>query len=348
MPTKTADELAEVTKTILLAAGANNANSERVAEALVASNLCGVETHGVVHLPRYMESIKAGWLLPAANPSVLEDKPTGALVTGNWTFGHVAAKFAMELAIEKARTHNVAVVGLVQSNHIGRLGEYVELAAASGMVGMVWAGGYGAEEPVAVPFGGRETALHTNPLSVGFPTGADAPVMFDFATTAWSGSKARLAHSRNETMPAGSIVDRDGNPTTDPNDLFGGGGHLAFGGHKGYALMVAVELLGRVFTGTDSYADDARGGPIMRRQGVTMIALKADLFQSLDNFRSRTDELADRLRAVPPAPGFDEVLSPGDPEARTRAKREHDGIPVAEDIWQSLVELANTLNVRIE
>ena len=125
-------------------------------------------------------------------------------MTGNWTFGHVAAKYAMEVAIEKARTQNVAVAGIVQANHIGRLGEYVELAAANGMIGMVWAGGYGAEEPAAVPFGGRELALHTNPLSMGFPSDDGAPVMFDFATTTWSGSKARLAQERHEAMPPGS------------------------------------------------------------------------------------------------------------------------------------------------
>ena len=204
------------------------------------------------------------------------------------------------------------------------------------------------EEPAAVPFGGRELALHTNPLSIGFPSDDGAPVMFDFATTTWSGSKARLAQERQEAMPPGSAVDRDGNPTTDPNDLLAGGGHVPFGGHKGYAVMVAVELLGRMFTGTDAYADEARGGPIMRRQGVTMVAMRADLFQPLTDFTGRTSELAGRLRAVPPAPGFSEVLAPGDPERRTRAARLRDGIPVADDIWESLVELATSLNVAIE
>ena len=347
MPTKTADALSALTHALLLAAGADERNARRMAEALVASNLCGVETHGVVHLPRYVEAINDGWIEPTARPSILRETPTSALVTGNWTFGHVAAKYAMEVAIEKARTQNVAVVGIVQQNHIGRLGEYVELAAASGMIGMVWAGGYGSEEPAAAPYGGREAVLHTNPLSIGFPTDGEAPVMFDFATTTWSGSKARLAQLRQEPMPPGSIVDRDGNPTTNPDDVFEGGAHLPFGGHKGYAVMVAVELLGRMFTGADAYADEVHGGPIMRRQGVTMIAMKADLFQPLADFTSRTDELASRLRAVPPAPDFSEVLAPGDPERRTRAQRKRDGIPVADDIWQSLVELGQSLDVPV-
>ena len=111
MPTKTAEELSVLTRTLLLAAGADERNASRMAEALVASNLCGVETHGVVHLPRYVEAINAGWIVPTARPAILRETPTSALVTGNWTFGHVAAKFAMEVAIEKARTQNVAVVG---------------------------------------------------------------------------------------------------------------------------------------------------------------------------------------------------------------------------------------------
>ena len=239
------------------------------------------------------------------------------------------------------------MAGIVQAHHIGRLGEYVELAAAHGMIGMVWAGGQSEETPHAVPYGGRQRVLHTNPLAVGFPAGEDPPIMFDFSTTALSGVKVIFAHEHNESLPAGSIVDKEGRPTNDPADFFAGGGHLPFGGHKGYALMVAVELLSRVMTGADALADPARGGPFMRHQGVTMLMLRADLFQPLVDFTARAGELADRLRAVPAAPGFSEVLVPGDPEQRIRAHRQRDGIPVAEDIWQSLVDVATSLGVPV-
>ena len=347
MPIKSAAELSALTRAILLAAGADKRNADRMAEALVASNLCGVDTHGVFHLPGYVEHIREGYIRPAARPAIIRETPTSALITGNWTFGHVAAKYAAEVTIEKARTQNIAVAGIVEAHHIGRLGEYVELAAAHGMIGMIWAGGQSEETPHAVPYGGRQRVLHTNPLAVGFPAGEDPPIMFDFSTTALSGVKVIFAHEHNESLPAGSIVDKEGRPTNDPADFFAGGGHLPFGGHKGYALMVAVELLSRVMTGADALADPARGGPFMRHQGVTMLMLRADLFQPLADFTARAGELADRLRAVPAAPGFSEVLVPGDPEQRIRAHRQRDGIPVAEDIWQSLVDVATSLGVPV-
>ncbi|MCE2397181.1 Ldh family oxidoreductase, partial [Candidatus Poribacteria bacterium] len=121
------------------------------------------------------------------------------------------------------------------------------------------------------------------------------------------------------------IVDKDGNPSTDANDFVNGGGHVPFGGHKGYALMMATEFLGRIFTGADAFVDSKHGGPIMRHQGVTFIAFKADLFQPFSDYANRADEMGRRVRAIPPAPGFDEVLMPGDPEVRTRANRQRDG-----------------------
>ena len=121
-------------------------------------------------------------LVPTAWPEVLTETPTTALVSGNWTFGHVAAKYAMEVAIAKARDQNVATVSLVKALHIGRVGEYAEMAVATGMIALVWASGYGAEVPVAVPFGGRAPVLHTNPIAIGVPAGEETPMVMDFAT----------------------------------------------------------------------------------------------------------------------------------------------------------------------
>ena len=172
--------------------------------------------------------------------------------------------------------------------------------------------------------------------------------MMDFATTGMSGSKVVLAKNRGEQVPLGNIVDRDGTPTTDPEDFFNGGAHLPFGGHKGYAIMLAVEYMGRILTGSSDHAEDNRGGIYNRRQGITMIVHKADLFSPMGRVTEMADEMARRLRAVPPAPKFDEVLVPGDLEARTRAVRQRDGIPVPNDVWASLTELAASLDVSIE
>ena len=347
MPIKTDAELRSLIERVLVAAGADGDNARRVAEGLVLSDLSGVATHGVHILPRYVNAIKAGELVPTAKPEIVSETPNTALVKGNWTFGFVTTKYAMELAIAKAEEHGVSVVGVVQTHHIGRLGEYAELAASRGMIGLIWASGYGHEQPGAVPYGGSRPVLSTNPISIGVPAGDEPPMVLDFATTAVAGNKATIAQRDGKQLPPGSIVDKDGNPTTNPSDLQDGGAHLPFGGHKGYALMLADELLGRVFSGADSYADTPRGGPFMRYQGITLMVFKADLFQPLADFAGKADELARKVRAVPPAPGFDRVMVPGDLEERARAERRRNGIPIPDVVWKSLTELAASLDVEI-
>jgi uncharacterized oxidoreductase len=345
MVTKTADALFDLIRRILLAAGANEKNADRVAEALVSAHLAGVDTHGLWNLPRYVEDIKADQLVPDASPAILKETPTSALVTGNWTFGHVVAKFAMEAAIRKASHQDMAVVGALQLHHIGRVGEYVEMAAARNMIAMVAASGFAQEAARCAPHGGRARILDTNPLAMGFPAGDGPPMMFDYATTAVSGVKVALARDRKQPLAPGCIIDKDGNPTTNAADFFAGGAYLPFGGHKGYAVMMAVEFLGRILTGADAFADAARGTATFRHQGMTILVFRADLFQPLAAYAGHAAEMVRRVHAVPPAPGFSEVLVPGDLESRTRAKRHREGIPIPDDIWKATADLASTLGV---
>jgi len=334
-----ADELLDLARRVLRAAGADQRNADRVAEALVSSDLCGVGTHGVWHLAGYVAAIKAGDIIPTEWPEILSESPTTALVSGNWTFGHVAAKYAMEVAIKKAETQNVSVVGIVKSGHIGRLGEYVEQAASKGLISMLWGGGQSVEVPSAVAYGGRERVLHTNPVAMAFPVGASSPMMFDIATTALAGVKIVDARDQNKRLPPDSIVDKDGNPTTNAADFFDGGAHVPFGKHKGYAFMMAAEFLGLVLTGASAQSDPKRGGPIFRHSGTTFIVIKPDIFRPLQDFLDQGDEICSRIRSGAPAPGFKEVLVPGDPEARTRAIRMCQGIPIPRVLWQKISDL---------
>ena len=343
---KTAPELRGVVQRVLKAAGADARNAERVAEALVSANLAGVDTHGVWQLAGYVERIGIGGINPTAWPEILAETPSSALVSGNWTFGHVTAKYATETAIEKARQQNVGVVGMVRVNHIGRLGEYVELAAAQDVISVLLAGGLGVEVPTAVPYGGSRPVLHTNPIAMGFPAGQETPVILDIATTALSGVKVDMAREKNRPLPPGSIVDRDGNPTTDPAAFFEGGAFLPFGGHKGYGLMLAAEFLGRILTGADAFAAKPWGAKIFSHSGATIVAIRADLFGSLDQYSKYAEEMGRKIRAVPPAPGFREVLVPGDPEARTRQTRLRDGIPIPQQLWRQITDLAASLGVQ--
>ena len=343
---KTAPELHGMVQRVLKAAGADARNAERVAEALVSANLCGVDTHGIWHLSGYVERIGIGGINPTAWPEILAETPSSALVSGNWTFGHVTAKYATEIAIAKARQQNVSVVGMVRVNHIGRLGEYVELAAAQGLISVLLAGGFGVERPTAVPYGGSRPVLNTNPVALGFPAGQETPLILDIATTALSGVKVVQARDKNQPLPPGCIVDREGNPTTDPKAFFEGGAYLPFGGYKGYGLMLAAEFLGRIFTGADAFAAKPWGSGIFGHSGATIVAIRADLFGSLDQYSRCAEEMERRVRAVPPAPGFREVLVPGDPEARTRQTRLRDGILIPQPLWQQITDLAASLGVK--
>lgn len=348
MPVKTADQLNDLIKQVLMAAGADEPNAEDVAEHLVLANLSGVDSHGIWHLSGYVKAIQAGDILPTERPEILRETANSALVSGNWSFGQPTAKFAMQLAIDKAKEHDMAVVGVVQKHHLGRLGHYTEMAAAEGLISMVFAGGQGEIAPATVPFGGSRCVLHTNPLAAGFPTGiSDHPMMFDFATTWTSGVKVNDAHRRGQNLPQGYIVDKHGNPTDDPQEFFDDGGHAPFGAHKGYAIMMMVEYFGRILCGANSLADEQRGGDVLRNEGGTMMTVRADLFQSTKDFTAMADEMSQRVRSVPPNERFEKVLMPGDLEAEARNRRRQEGIPIEEDIWGTVVEAGKLVGVDV-
>jgi len=345
MVVQQADALQTLTRRVLVAAGADARNADGVSEHLVAANLCGVDTHGIIHIPLYVDDIRASQIVPTAWPITAREGPAHALLLGQWTFGQTVARVAMETAIDKARSHGVAIVSFVQSHHIGRLGFYTEMAARAGMISMIFGGGYCRDAPRAVPFGGREKVLDTNPVAMGFPTKTDDAVMFDFATTGSSGVKVANAHRRGESVPEGCIVDREGRPTTDPEDFMNGGAFVPFGGHKGYGLMFGAEILGRIFSGGDQWADPAHGSDIFRHQGVTMVVFKTDLMAPASQYRGGVHALAEQTRTSDPAPGFDRVQVPGDPESTTRATRRCDGIPIADDVWENFVTTARSLGI---
>ncbi|MCL5073283.1 MAG: Ldh family oxidoreductase, partial [Actinobacteria bacterium] len=340
MIVKTSKELYMIVKKIILTVGADERNANRLAEALVLSDLSGVDTHGVCKLSGYVNLIKSGLLIPTEWPETINETEISALIKGNWTFGQTTAKYAMEKAIEKAQKNNIFIVSGVQTMHTGRVGEYVEMASNKKMISMMWSGGLSEEVPVAVPYGGSKPILHANPFAMGFPAGKESPVIIDFATTACSATKIRFAKANKQKLPQDYIVDKYGNPTCNPDDYYNGGALLPFGGHKGYALMLANEFLGRIFSSADSYIENNRGGNIFRHAGFTMIVFRADLFQSFKGYANRIDELRKRVTSVPPAAGFKEVLIPGDLERRYREERIKNGIPISEYVWQSIIDLA--------
>src|SRR5262245_55658131 len=348
MPVFSQGALARSGQAIFEAVGAPTAVARRVADALVDANLAGHDSHGVIRIPQYVDSVRSGEIVADAEPRLLRGTAVSALIDGGWGFGQVTALRAAEVAVDRARAQGLAAVGCVRVNHIGRVGEYPERMARAGVVGFVLAGGFGGRGGRAAPFGGREGILGTNPLAFGVPADRLEPMLVDFATTAVAAGKIQVARAKGTPLPPGSILDRDGKPTTNAEDFYQGGVLLPFGGHKGYALAMVVELLGRVLTGADEHAEEGRGGAVYGRSGTLVLAIDQGLFRDPSAFGRGVDETLERDKAVPPAPGFEEVMVPGEPEARTRAQRQRDGIYVEDATVAAIRETAASLGIAPE
>ncbi len=347
MIVQTAETLTLLSRAIFEATGCPPDIAARVTTALVDANLVGHDSHGVIRIPGYVKDVREGQIVADARPSILRETDVSALVDGHWAFGHYSAAYATTVAVEKAKARGISIVGIVRCNHIGRLGEYAAQASAAGAIALILASGFRGRGVSAVPFGGAKPLFGTNPLAVGIPAGAEPAVLIDFATTAVAAGKIEVARAKKEPLPPGSIVDREGRPTTDPEDYYRGGAILPFGGHKGYALSVMVEFLGRVLTGADAFAEPGRGGEVYTHSGTTIVAVDPHIFAPAEQYAARADETIERLHAVPPAPGTLGVLVPGEPEERSRRERLVSGIPLAEETWDQILRTARELGVAV-
>ena len=184
--------------------------------------------------------------------------------------------------------------------------------------------------------------MGTNPIAFSIPNPAGPPVTLDFATSAIAAGKIKAAKAKHEPLPPNAILDKHGVPSTDPQDFFDGGFLLPFGGHKGYALAIIAELLSGPLAGADAFPG------VTSRSGIFLFALDAAVFRPAADYEKAMAKTIGRIKAVPPAPGFAEVLLPGEPEARARAAREREGIPIPEDTWQAVVGVGADLGVDVE
>jgi hydroxycarboxylate dehydrogenase B len=346
MANRSAQLLRTVTEQVFAAAGAPADLAREMAEALVGANLAGHDSHGVIRIPTYLGQIEDGSLDPAARPVVVKETATTALVDGMWGFGHVAAKFGTDVAIRKAKASGSAVVSIVRCNHIGRLGQWASQAAAQDVVAMVVVGGNGGSsrmgQGIAAPFGGAERALSTNPIAIGVPGGEAPDMTIDFATTVVAEGKLQVARAKGAPVPPGAILDKHGRPTTDANDFYDGGMLLPFGGHKGYALAMFVEMLGGALSPGDEYNGDGRRG------AAVVWAVDAFAFRSKESYEKNADFVLKRIKGIKPAEGFSEVMIPGEPELKSAAERERDGIPVADATWEQIVAGGKKVGVDVE
>lgn len=317
-----------------------------VADHLVEAGLSGHDTHGVLRLPQYVEMVRSGQVRPGAPLTVLSRSAGAARVSGGWNFGPVTAAAAVRLALELTEQTAAGVVTVRDCNHVARLGRFSAMAAAAGRIGIVAANGHGGDLAV-VPHGGRERRLPTNPLSVAIPTGRGWPLLLDMTTSALSGGALRLLRNLGRPAPEGALVDAAGQPTTEVESYYGpvAGGLLPLGhplgGHKGFGLALAVDVLAGALSG----AGCSRGNAPVSGNALFILVLRPESFLPPAEFVDEVDRLIDWVKSSPPAPGFTEVLVPGERAHRTREERQRDGVEVDATAWEQIKALAGELGV---
>ena len=341
---------------LLAAAGCSAAEAERVAGRLVMANLTGHDSHGVARIPRYVALVGEGLVVPDQDVRVVTDGGAFVLLDGAAGFGQTVGEQAVALGCARARDAGVAVVGLANAGHLGRIGDWAELAAAEGLVSIHFVNVRGRS--IVAPFGTADRRMSTSPFCTGVPLTGAPPLVLDFATSMVAEGKAMVAAAGGPPLPEGALISADGLPTTDPWALYGpsvaspnpdptmGPGALAvFGAHKGSGLNFMIELLAGALTGSgvNRTLKDAETKPFAN--GMLSIYIDPERFAGRAAFEQQALDYAAYVRSARPAPGHSAVLLPGDKERVLRAERERSGIPLAAGTWRGLVELGQGLGV---
>ena len=347
MPTFSAETLTKFAADLLAAGGLGPDEAARIAGSLVGANRRGYDSHGLMRIPYYLGQVKKGEIVPGADFEVLNEGPSLLTADGHWGFGQTQARRLAQRLIEKAVGTGVGVGTMIRSAHIGRLGEYCEMATAAGLVAMVMVNNHGAVRRVAPP-GGTAPRLSTNTLAVGIPDG-DRPVVVDFCTSVTAEGKVRVKKIAGQLCPDGWILDSEGRPTNDPTLLYGDppGTIRPMGGdqpYKGFGLSLVVEILSGALSGGLC----AREVPVNQIGNcVFMMVLSPEHFGGAEHFASEVSSLIGFVRGCPRIEGVDEILLPGDPERRTLARTTAEGIAFDEGNWAQLTKLAGELGVEV-
>ncbi len=332
---------------VLTAWGMDPETVATTAEVMIETDLAGVDSHGISMLMDYDESRRKGKLNLAARPRIIRENPVTALIDADAGLGHPAAVFGMKVAIGKAKAAGVGVVAVRNSHHFGAAGYYAELAAEAGLVGLVTS----ATRTIGVvPTRGAIPVLGTNPIAFAAPAKRNRAFRLDMATSTVAANKVKVYDLQNKELPAGWVLDGQGEPVRDAahawntirNSPEGGltplGGTADMASHKGYGLAMMVHILGGVLSG-------ASFSPIRVKTqrpedpdnlGHFFMALDPGCFRDEGEFEADLDDAIDVLHATPPADPSKPVLVAGDPEAASRARRLADGIPVPESLAEKL------------
>ena len=315
-----------------------------IGELMTRADVNGSDGHGIFRLPQYIRRIEGGAVNVRPNIRIVAETPATALVDGDNGMGHLVMRFATETAIRKAKIAGVAWVGVRWSNHAGPAALYAGMPLAHDMIGLYLAVGNANHLPA---WGGLDMLLSTNPVAVAIPALDEHPVVLDMATTVAAYGKVKTKAQRGETMPEGWMIDRKGQPLTDPTRA-DEGFLLPIGGYKGYGLALVFGLLAGTLNGAAmgrDVVDFNKDDTTPTNTGHAIVAIDVQAFGDVTDFKRRVDALIRDLRSSERLPGFDAVRIPGEGSQKARAKRSRSGVPVPSSLRAALDALASKLGI---
>lgn len=338
------EELRSFARAVLASYEVPDEHAAITAERMLGADLRGMNGHGIFRLPAYAKRLEQGGYNLRPDIRILRQTPVSALIDGDNGLGQVVVTKAATTALDKAERSGMAWVGVRGSNHAGAGGVYAAMALERDLIGLYMAIGNANHMP---PWGGVDLLLSTNPIAVAIPAGEEPPVVLDMATTTVSYGRVKVAAERGETMPEGWMVDRHGQPLTDPQRS-DEGFLVPIGGYKGYGLNLVAGLLAGVLNGAafgSAVIDFNADFRSPTNTGQMIVALRPDLFRPLDEFRREVDERLRELRTSTPMEGQPPIRVPGDRAPELERDMRARGVPLAEGTVARLRELARCRNI---
>ncbi|WP_323762384.1 malate/lactate/ureidoglycolate dehydrogenase [Maricaulis sp.] len=332
---------------LLRQAGTRAEDAGPVAHHLVDANLKGHDSHGVGILPAYASHIRRGQVCLDASDTMLTDTAVLLRIDAGGGWGAPAGERLIRQASAKAKSGGLAAATIGNAHHLGRIGAYAEQASAAGLISMHFVN-VTDHAPLVAPYRGSDARFGTNPVCISFPATDTRPAfLLDIATSQIALGKARVASNKGLPVPAGSLIDKQGRPTTDPSGMSGfeiEGALTPLGKHKGYGLAFACELLAGVLGGAGTIQPDhPRSGGL--KNSMFSILIDPDAFGDRAWMQAETDAMARYALASPPMDWDSPVLYPGDPERAIAGKRGKEGIPLDEITIGQLNETSDTLGM---
>ncbi len=352
MITISASALQSFVSDIFAKAGCSTTQSNRIAESLVGANLTGHDSHGVVRVPWYVQKQVTGEFVTDQTLKIITDTPVLAVVDGQYGFGQSMAPQAVAIGIKKCKAMGLSAVALRNSGHVGRVGEWAEMAAAEGLVSIHYVNA--AASLLVAPYGGVDRRFSTAPYAIGVPRPGDDPLILDFATSVVAEGKVLVASQGGKKLPENALVSPDGAMSADPHVLYGpfepqgprsyknGTGAIrAFGDHKGSGLAFMCEILGGALTGTGA-ADEQRP---QWANGMLSFYIDPKQLDAETFFPAEVKRYVGYVKSSRPIVKGGEVLVPGEPELRTKKDRSTNGIPLPDDTWALIIGAARSVGL---